>query len=55
MVGMFAVWPVCGFKPGRGDGFLRVIQICSMPKEDEVKLEAQCCRILRHVKELCDV
>jgi hypothetical protein len=43
----------CRFKPGQGDGFLRVIKICSTPSFAwEVKLEVPCCKILRHVKDL---
>jgi hypothetical protein len=43
-----------GFKPRRDDGFLMAIKIRSTPSfEWEVKPEAQCRYILRHVKELC--
>jgi hypothetical protein len=32
MVSMLAIGPEdCGFKPGQGNGFLRVIKMCSMP------------------------
>jgi hypothetical protein len=42
-----------GFKPGRGDGFLRAIKIRSTPSFGwEVKPEAPCSKILRHVKDL---
>jgi hypothetical protein len=53
MVGMLATGPNgCRFKPGRGDGFLMVIKICSTPSLGwEVKPEAPCCTILQHVKE----
>jgi hypothetical protein len=52
MVGVYAIRPkVCRFKPGRGDGFLREIKIHSMPSSGgEVKPEAPCHNILRHVK-----
>jgi hypothetical protein len=40
-----------GFKPGQGDGFLRAIKYSSTPSfRGEVKLEAPCYKILRHVK-----
>jgi hypothetical protein len=40
-----------GFKPGRG--LLRAIKICSIASfEREVKPSVECCKILRHVKEL---
>jgi hypothetical protein len=40
-----------GFKPGRGDEFLRLINFRSTPYfEWEVKLEIPCRKILRHVK-----
>jgi hypothetical protein len=40
-----------GFKSGRGDGFLRAIKIRSTPSFGwEVKPEAPCRKILRHVK-----
>jgi hypothetical protein len=43
-----------GFKPGRGDGFLRVIKILRTYSFGwEVKPEAPCRKILRHVKEPC--
>jgi hypothetical protein len=43
----------CGFEPGQGDGFLRVIKICSTPFFGwEVKLEVPCHKILQHVKDL---
>jgi hypothetical protein len=42
-----------GFKPGRGDGFLRVIKIHStLSFRWQVKPEAPCCKTLRHVKNL---
>jgi hypothetical protein len=32
MVSVLATGPKdCGFEPGEGDGFLRVIKICSIP------------------------
>jgi hypothetical protein len=41
------------FKPSQGDGFLRMIKIHSTSTaRGEVKLEAPCHKILRHVKEL---
>jgi hypothetical protein len=41
-----------GFKPGRGDGFLREIKILSTTSFGwEVKPEVPCLMILRHVKE----
>jgi hypothetical protein len=40
-----------GFKPGRGDGFLKAIKIQSTPSfGGEVKPEVPCHKILRHVK-----
>jgi hypothetical protein len=43
----------CGFEPGQGDGFLRVIKICSTPSFGcEVKPEVPCRKILRHVKDV---
>jgi hypothetical protein len=39
-----------GFKPGRSDGFLRVIKIRSTPSFGwEVKPEIPCRKVLRHV------
>jgi hypothetical protein len=44
----------CGFKPSRGDGFLRTIKIRSTPSfRWEIKPEAPCRTILRHVKITC--
>jgi hypothetical protein len=41
-----------GFKPGRGDGFLRAIEMRSTPSFGwEVKPEVPCRKILRHVKD----
>jgi hypothetical protein len=41
-----------GFKPGRGDEFLRAIKIRSTPSFGwEVKPEVPCRKILRHVKD----
>jgi hypothetical protein len=41
-----------GFKPGKGDGFLREIKIRSTPSFGwEVKPEVPCRKILQHVKE----
>jgi hypothetical protein len=41
-----------GFKPGRGDGFLRAIKMRSTPSFGwEVKPEVPCRKILRHVKD----
>jgi hypothetical protein len=43
----------CRFEPGQGDGFLRVIKICSTPSFGrEVKMEVPRCKILQHVKDL---
>jgi hypothetical protein len=40
---------VHGFKPSRGDRFLKAIKICSTPSlGGEVKPEAPCCKILWH-------
>jgi hypothetical protein len=52
MISMLATGPtVCGFKLGRRDGFLRVIEICSMPaSRRKVKPEAPCLKFLQHVK-----
>jgi hypothetical protein len=52
MVSVLAIGPkVCGLKPARGDGFLRVIKIRStLSFGGEVKLSAPCCKILMHVK-----
>jgi hypothetical protein len=54
MVSVLATGPkVRGFKPGRGDGFLKAIKIRSTSSfGGEVKPEVECCKILRHVKEL---
>jgi hypothetical protein len=42
-----------GFKPSRSDTFLMAIKILSTPSlEWEVKLEALCCKILWHVKDM---
>jgi hypothetical protein len=42
-----------GFETGHGGTFLRVIKICSTPSLGwEVKLEASCHKILRHVTDL---
>jgi hypothetical protein len=41
-----------GFRPGRGDRFLRVIKIHSTPSFGwEVKPKAPCRKILRHIKD----
>jgi hypothetical protein len=55
VVSMLATGPKgLGFKPGRGAGFLRAINIRSTPSFGwEVKPEASCRKILRHVKEPC--
>jgi hypothetical protein len=47
MVSVLAIrHKVCGFKLGRGDGFLRAIKIGSTPSfEGEVKPETPCCKI----------
>jgi hypothetical protein len=53
---MLATGPkVCGFKSSQGNGFLRVIKICSTPSfEGETKLEAPCCKSLWNIKDLCE-
>jgi hypothetical protein len=44
------------FKPGKGDGFLRAVKICSMPSfGGEVKLLAPCRKILLRVEKPCVV
>jgi hypothetical protein len=44
---------VRGFKPGRGDGLLRVMKTRSTPSLGwEVKPEVPCRKILRHVKKI---
>jgi hypothetical protein len=55
VVSMLATGPKgLGFKPGRGAGFLKAINIRSTPSFGwEVKPEASCRKILRHVKEPC--
>jgi hypothetical protein len=55
MVSVLAIRPkVRGFIPGRGDGFLRAMKICStFSFGEEVKPEAPCCKILQHVKLTC--
>jgi hypothetical protein len=41
------------FEPGRGDGFLRVINIRSTPSFGwEVRPEVPCRKILQHIKDL---
>jgi hypothetical protein len=54
MVSVLATGPkVCGFEPGQGNGFLRAIKIRSTSFFGwEVKPEVECCKILRHVKDL---
>jgi hypothetical protein len=45
-----------GLKPGRGDGFLRAIQIRRTPSSGwEVKPEDKSRKFLRHIKEPCVV
>jgi hypothetical protein len=53
MVTVLAIGPrFAGSNPTEGDGFFRTIKICNKPAfGGEVKPSAQCCRILRHVKE----
>jgi hypothetical protein len=53
MVSVLAAGPKGhGFKPCRGDGFLRAIKIRSTPSfKGEIKLEAPCCKTLLHVKD----
>jgi hypothetical protein len=57
VVTVFATGPKGrGFKPSRGDGFLRAINFrCTHSFGWEVKPEAPCPKILRHVKEPCVV
>jgi hypothetical protein len=52
MVGVLATGPkVRGFKPSRGNEFLRATKIRSTPSfKGDVKPEAQCHKILWHVK-----
>jgi hypothetical protein len=52
MVSVLAIRPkVCGLKPGQGNGFLRVIKVCSTPSfRGEVKPEAPCRKVLWHEK-----
>jgi hypothetical protein len=52
MVSMLVIGlKVRGFKPGRGDRLLRAIKMGSKPSfTGEVKPEAPCRKILRHVK-----
>jgi hypothetical protein len=54
MVSVLAIGPkVRGFRPGRGDRFLRAINVHSIPSfRGEVKAEAPC-KILRYVKITC--
>jgi hypothetical protein len=53
VVSVFATSPSGrGFKPGRGDGFLKAIKIRSTASFGwEVKPEVPCRKILRHVKD----
>jgi hypothetical protein len=55
MISVLAIGPsVRGFRPGRGGGFLRAIKIRSTPSfGGEVKPEAPCHNIFRHVKITC--
>jgi hypothetical protein len=52
VVSVLAIGPKgCGFKPGRGDGFLRAIKIRSTPSFGwEVKPEVPCRKILGMLK-----
>jgi hypothetical protein len=52
VVSVFATGPEAHrFKPGRGNGFLRAIKICSTSSSGwEVKPEACFCKILQYVK-----
>jgi hypothetical protein len=52
MVSVIAIrLKVLRFKPGRSDGFLRVIKVRSRPSfGEEVKPEAPCHKVLWHVK-----
>jgi hypothetical protein len=54
---VLAIGPkVFGFNLAKGDGFLKVIQICSMPSfGGDVKPLASCLNILQHVENLCGV
>jgi hypothetical protein len=41
-----------GFKPGRGDEFVRATKICSTPSFGwEVKPEVPCLKVVRHVED----
>jgi hypothetical protein len=52
MVSVFDIRPkVRRFKPGQGDGFLKVIKICSTPSfKGEVNPSAPYLKSLQHVK-----
>jgi hypothetical protein len=54
MINVLAIGPnVRGFKPGRGDRFLRVIKFRSTPNfRGAVKLSTPCHKILWHIKNL---
>jgi hypothetical protein len=54
---VLAIGPkVFGFNLVKGDGFLKVIKICSTPSfGGEVKPLAPCHNILQHVENLCGV
>jgi hypothetical protein len=54
VVSVLAIGPsVHGFKPGRGDGFLKAIKIrITSFFREEVKPSAPCRKILRHVTDL---
>jgi hypothetical protein len=54
MVSVLANGPkVHGFKPGRGDGFLKCDRISSTPSfGEEVKASVPCRKILRHVEKI---
>jgi len=45
-----------GFKPVRGDGFLRAMKMRNTPSfRGEVKLSAACRKVLQHVKDSFEV
>jgi hypothetical protein len=49
--GLAIVHKVCGFLPGRGDGFIRLIKVHSTSSvRGEIKLWAPFRNILRYVK-----
>jgi hypothetical protein len=57
MVSVLNIGPkICGFKPGRGAGFLRAINTCSSSSfGEEAKPSGPFCKILWHAKSLQSV